>query len=49
MLHSVSAGTRLVVSQPPGDLHGAWREVPESACLVVTGGAGELRPFTPLH
>ena len=26
---------------------GAWREVPESTCLVVHGGVEELSPFTP--
>jgi predicted glutamine amidotransferase len=46
-LHGLSAGTRLVVSEPLGDLHGAWREVPESSCLVVHGGVEELRPFAP--
>jgi len=38
---------RLVVSEPLGDLYGAWREVPESTCVVVHGGREELRPFVP--
>lgn len=46
-LHGLSTGTRLVVSEPLGGLRGAWREVPESACLVVNGGVEELRPFAP--
>ncbi|MDX8050769.1 class II glutamine amidotransferase [Lentzea sp. BCCO 10_0798] len=46
-LHSLSPDTRLVVSEPLGDLHGAWREVPESTCLVARGGVEELRPFRP--
>ncbi|MGW6442744.1 class II glutamine amidotransferase [Lentzea sp. NPDC055074] len=46
-LHSLSPDTRLVVSEPLGDLHGAWREVPESTCLVTRGGVEELRPFRP--
>ena len=47
MLHQVSDETRLVVSEPLGDLEGAWREVPESTCGVVQPGQDELRPFTP--
>ena len=26
--------TRLVLSEPLGDLAGAWNEVPESSCVV---------------
>ena len=47
ILHELSADARLVVSEPLGDLHGAWREVPESTCVVVHGGGEELRPFVP--
>jgi len=47
VLHDLSDDARLVVSEPLGDLHGAWREVPESTCVVVHGGREELRPFTP--
>jgi hypothetical protein len=39
--------TRLVVSEPPGDLAGAWNEVPEASYGVVQEGQDELRPFTP--
>jgi hypothetical protein len=46
VLHELSGDVRLIVSQPLGDLHGAWREVPEATC-VVHGGREELRPFTP--
>ncbi|MGW6931006.1 class II glutamine amidotransferase [Lentzea sp. NPDC054927] len=46
-LHSLSADTRLVVSEPLGDLHGAWREVPESTCVVARGGVEELHEFRP--
>jgi glutamine amidotransferase len=45
VLHDLSDDARLVVSEPLGDLHGAWREVPESSCLVVHGAGEELRPF----
>ncbi|TWP49457.1 class II glutamine amidotransferase [Lentzea tibetensis] len=48
VLHDLSADTRLVVSEPLGDLEGAWREVPESSCVVVLKGVEELRPFAPV-
>jgi predicted glutamine amidotransferase len=47
VLHDLSDDARLVVSEPLGDLRGAWREVPESTCLVVQGGREELREFSP--
>ena len=43
---SLSDDARLVVSEPLGDLRGAWREVPESTCLVVRGGTEEMLDFT---
>lgn len=48
VLHGLSDATRLVVSEPLGDLKGAWREVPEGSCLVVEGGEEEVRPFAPM-
>jgi glutamine amidotransferase len=47
VFHRLSDDARLVVSEPLGDLRGAWREVPEATCLVVRHGAEELQPFTP--
>jgi predicted glutamine amidotransferase len=47
ILHELSEDARLVVSEPLGDLHGAWREVPESTCVVVHGGREDVRPFVP--
>ena len=47
MLDELSDDARLVVSEPLGDLHGAWREVPESTCLVVRDGHEEFRAFSP--
>ena len=47
LLHDLSDDTRLIVSEPLGDLRGAWREVPESTCVVVRGGTEELVPFAP--
>jgi glutamine amidotransferase len=49
MLHELGDDTRLVVSEPLGDLRGAWREVPESTCLVIRGGTEEMHPFSPLQ
>jgi glutamine amidotransferase len=48
MLHQLSDETRLVVSEPLGDLVGAWNEVPESSYCVVQEGQDELHPFTPV-
>ena len=48
LLHDLSDDARLVVSEPLGDLAGAWREVPESSCVTVHGGHEELRPFEPV-
>ena len=45
ILQEVSADARLVVSEPMGDLPGAWNEVPESSYGVVGHGDDQLRPF----
>ena len=42
---NLSEETRLVVSEPLGDLPGVWNEVPESSCGVVQAGEDEFRPF----
>ena len=47
LLEQLSDETRVVVSEPLGDLAGAWQEVPESSCGIVREGEDELRPFTP--
>ncbi|AEE44523.1 class II glutamine amidotransferase [Cellulomonas fimi] len=47
VLHDLADDTRLVVSEPLGDLRGAWLEVPESTCLVIGDGVDELVPFAP--
>lgn len=47
MLHDLSDETRIVVSEPLGDLAGAWNEVPESSYSVTGHGRDELRPFAP--
>jgi glutamine amidotransferase len=43
----LSDETRVVVSEPLGDLTGAWNEVPESHVGIVQPGEDELRPFSP--
>ena len=46
-LASLSDETRVVVSEPLGDLPGAWNEAPESHVGIVQPGTDELRPFSP--
>jgi predicted glutamine amidotransferase len=46
-LAGLSDETRVVVSEPLGDLAGAWNAVPESHVGIIQPGADELRPFTP--
>ena len=48
-LAGLSDETRVVVSEPLGDLAGAWNAVPESHVGIVQPGEDELRPFTPKH
>ena len=40
--------SRLVVSEPLGDLPGAWNEVPESSYGVIQPGQDEMQPFEPI-
>jgi predicted glutamine amidotransferase len=47
MLHALSEETRLVVSEPLGNLAGAWNEVPESSYGIIQPGQDELKMFTP--
>jgi len=47
ILQEVDDEARLIVSEPLGDLAGAWNEVPESSYGVVQPGQDELRPFRP--
>jgi len=47
VLHQLSDESRLVVSEPLGDLAGAWNEVPESHYGVIQEGQDELLPFAP--
>ena len=47
VLHELSDDARLIVSEPLGDLRGAWHEVPESSCVTIRGGRQEISPFSP--
>jgi glutamine amidotransferase len=47
VLERLSEDTRLVVSEPLGDLPGAWSELPESSYAVIGGGQADILPFTP--
>jgi predicted glutamine amidotransferase len=44
-LAALSDETRVVVSEPLGDLPGVWNEVPESHVGIVQPGEDELRPL----
>ena len=48
VLQLVSDESRLVVSEPLGDVADAWNEVPESSYGVVQEGQDELLPFVPV-
>ena len=45
ILFEVADDARIIVSEPMGDLPGAWEEVPESTYTVVGAGEEDLRPF----
>jgi len=47
LFHELSDETRVVVSEPLGDLAGAWNEVPESSYGVIRQGQDELKAFAP--
>jgi predicted glutamine amidotransferase len=49
VLQLVSDETRIIVSEPLGDLTGAWNAVPESSYGVVQDGEDEMRPFQPIY
>ena len=45
ILQDISDDARLILSEPIGDLPGAWNEVPEGSYGVVGKGDDQLRPF----
>ncbi len=48
ILQQLSDDARLVVSEPIGDLPGAWHELPEASYGVAGDGGAELQPFNVL-
>ena len=48
ILKGLGEETRLPVSEPLGDLPGAWNEVPEATAGVVRPGRDAIRPFQPI-
>ncbi len=48
LLADVPADAHLIVSEPIGDLPGAWREVPESHCVAIDAAGERLAPFVPV-
>ena len=47
-LQGLDEESRLVVSEPLGDLPGAWNEVPESSYGVIQPGQDEMHAFEPI-
>jgi glutamine amidotransferase len=46
-IQRLSEETRLVVSEPLGELEGAWQPVPESSYGIIQKGDDELGRFEP--
>ena len=46
-IQSLSDEARAIVSEPLGEMVGAWNEVPEASIGIVQPGQDELHPFTP--
>ena len=47
MLQDLADDASLVVSEPLGNLRGAWREVPESSWVLVERGQQRIGSFAP--
>jgi glutamine amidotransferase len=47
ILTQLSDDARIVLSEPVGDLPGAWHEVPEATYCVAGKADDQLRPFHP--
>jgi predicted glutamine amidotransferase len=48
VIQQLSDDARLVLSEPIGDLPGAWHEMPQSTWGMVGQGDAELMPFRPI-
>lgn len=49
VMRQLSESSRLIVSEPPADLEGAWAEMPASSYCVILDGHEDLHDFAPLH
>jgi predicted glutamine amidotransferase len=47
LFQQLSDNSRLIVSEPLGDVPGVWNEVPESSWGVVAPDRNEIHPFRP--
>lgn len=47
ILKELSSDARIVVSEPIGDLPGAWQEMPEGSYAFIAAGRDEVHPFEP--
>jgi len=47
IFRTLSDESRLIVSEPLGELAGAWNEVPPATFATIRGGDDDLHPFTP--
>jgi hypothetical protein len=47
LVQQLSEGSRLVVSEPLGNLAGAWNPMPEGAYGVVKADTSTMSPFAP--
>ena len=47
IFQTLSDESRLIVSEPLGELAGAWNEVPASTVATIRAGDDDLHPFTP--
>ena len=48
IFRELSDESRLIVSEPLGELAGAWNEVPASTFGVIRDGDDDLHPFVPV-
>jgi glutamine amidotransferase len=49
IFRTLSDESRLIVSEPLGELAGAWNEVPPSTFAMIRDGGNGLHPFTPMN
>lgn len=47
IFEAVSEDTRMIVSEPQGNLAGVWHEFPQASSCYIRSGHSETRPFTP--